>query len=450
MSNANVTGQIVSAEQPVNLVAKSGSEITPKEKADLIKSAMELYWRGVNYNNQYTEDQMNSFFLMCMELGLNPLKKEIYATPHKVGSGNSTFTKLDTVIAYTSFITIAERTGLYEGYDCIHLYEQPDGTIKPEPVTRKLFGIEWFVYRKGRKPFRLLMEYDEFYRNMTKSNSGSMWQTMGHYMFWKTGIARSHAGAFPETGLGAVYIQEELPYLDPNYGKALGAEKSANYPANLPPVQTPVQNKPAASSASTASPMDTLVNAPTSNTEIVTQPVSELDEIDPKISAFGQAIGGIPYIENEKYKDGNPYYTIDQHKLLCQLIQSHSVSYVLIEKLYQAMLTSGMSKEMASGVIDNLTFRIKAVERIDKLWNGTVHQGKDLGKEFHNYPGMFMGAMLDMKKTQNKVLDELSRSIGPKHIEEFLKDKEFWTGCEEIKTKNEEVKKKIMGEKNGN
>jgi phage recombination protein Bet len=133
-----------------------------------------------------TPEQKRMFLRLCVELGLNPFKREIFAVSY---GGDFNF-----ITSYSVYLKRAERSGLLNGWSCETIREE--GQLKGAKVT---------IYRKDwDHPFEWTVSLSEFAR------TNNSWRAMPEFMIRKVCIAQSFRLAFPEEVGGLPYIAEEI------------------------------------------------------------------------------------------------------------------------------------------------------------------------------------------------------------------------------------------------
>jgi len=133
-----------------------------------------------------TPEQKRMFLRLCVEFGLNPFRKEIFA----VSYGND----FNFITSYSVYLKRAERSGLLNGWKCETIREE--GQLK---------GAKIVIYRKDwDHPFEWTVSLSEFAR------TNNSWRSMPEFMIRKVAIAQAFRLAFPEEVGGLPYIAEEI------------------------------------------------------------------------------------------------------------------------------------------------------------------------------------------------------------------------------------------------
>jgi len=158
------------------LIKQSDQAITEKVVEDYLFST----------KTKLTPEQKKMFLQLCMGLGLNPFKREIFA----VSYGN----EFNFITSYSVYLKRAERSGLLNGWKCEIIRE--GGQLKGAKVT--IFRKDW------DHPFEWTVSLSEFAR------TNNSWRSMPEFMIRKVAIAQAFRLAFPEEVGGLPYIAEEI------------------------------------------------------------------------------------------------------------------------------------------------------------------------------------------------------------------------------------------------
>lgn len=141
--------------------------------------------------DKLTNAQRDQFIAVASAFGLNPFKREIYATTYKNKEGG---TVMSIVTGYEVYLKRAEMNPNYDGFETeFHVVdEQMNCTCK--------------VYRKDRRmPITSTVWMSEY------STSRSLWATKPRMMLEKVAIATAFRRAFPTDFGGMPYTNDELP-----------------------------------------------------------------------------------------------------------------------------------------------------------------------------------------------------------------------------------------------
>ena len=141
--------------------------------------------------DKLTQPQRMQFIAVATAFGLNPFKREIYATTYKNKDGGTT---MSIVTGYEVYLKRAEMNPNYDGFETeFH-------------VVDKQINCTCKVYRKDRRmPITSCVWMCEY-------NTGkSLWATKPKTMLEKVAIATAFRRAFPTDFGGMPYTTDELP-----------------------------------------------------------------------------------------------------------------------------------------------------------------------------------------------------------------------------------------------
>lgn len=141
--------------------------------------------------DKLTNPQRAQFIAVATAFGLNPFKREIYATTYRNKDGG---TNMSIVTGYEVYLKRAEMNPNYDGY------ETEFGLVN------SLINCTCRVYRKDRsKPVTSCVWMNEY-------NTGkSLWSTKPKMMLEKVAIATAFRRAFPTDFGDMPYTTDELP-----------------------------------------------------------------------------------------------------------------------------------------------------------------------------------------------------------------------------------------------
>ena len=153
----------------------------------------------------------------CMQvaeqLNLNPLLKQIYFVPRKTNIGTQQnpnwVEKVEPIAGRDSYLTLAHRTGQFEGIEsyvkieqCPTLNSAGKWTLEDDLVAYAT------VYKKGHtKPFIVSVRYTEYVQKTSKGEITKFWKDKPETMLKKVAESQVLRKAFNITGL---YDESEL------------------------------------------------------------------------------------------------------------------------------------------------------------------------------------------------------------------------------------------------
>lgn len=141
--------------------------------------------------DKLTNAQRDQFIAVASAFGLNPFKREIYATTYRNKDGQ---TVMSIVTGYEVYLKRAEMNPNYDGFETeFH-------------VVDKQMNCTCKVYRKDRRmPITSTVWMSEY------STGRSLWATKPRMMLEKVAIATAFRRAFPTDFGGMPYTNDELP-----------------------------------------------------------------------------------------------------------------------------------------------------------------------------------------------------------------------------------------------
>lgn len=141
--------------------------------------------------DKLTEVQRNQFAAVAQAFGLNPFKREIYATTYRNKDGQ---TVMSIVTGYEVYLKRAEMNPNYNGFETNF------------QVVNGEMGCTCKVYRKDRTmPVTSTVWMSEY------STGRSLWASKPRMMLEKVAIATAFRRAFPCDFGGMPYTTDELP-----------------------------------------------------------------------------------------------------------------------------------------------------------------------------------------------------------------------------------------------
>lgn len=141
--------------------------------------------------DKLTEVQRNQFAAVAQAFGLNPFKREIYATTYRNKDGQ---TVMSIVTGYEVYLKRAEMNPNYNGFETNF------------QVVNGEMGCTCKVYRKDRTmPVTSTVWMGEY------STGRSLWASKPRMMLEKVAIATAFRRAFPCDFGGMPYTSDELP-----------------------------------------------------------------------------------------------------------------------------------------------------------------------------------------------------------------------------------------------
>ena len=175
--------------------------------------------------DKLTDVQRNQFAAVAQAFGLNPFKREIYATTYRNKDGQ---TVMSIVTGYEVYLKRAEANPNYNGFETNF------------QVVNGEMGCTCKVYRKDRTmPVTSTVWMSEY------STGRSLWASKPRMMLEKVAIATAFRRAFPCDFGGMPYTTDELPEHMTGADK-LEQQGYTEVPQDAQPQQPQAQAKPKA------------------------------------------------------------------------------------------------------------------------------------------------------------------------------------------------------------
>lgn len=165
------------------------NEIATSEQSQITSKLLSDYFATLT--DKLTDVQRNQFAAVAQAFGLNPFKREIYATTYRNKDGQ---TVMSIVTGYEVYLKRAEMNPNYNGFETNF------------QVVNGEMGCTCKVYRKDRTmPVTSTVWMSEY------STGRSLWASKPRMMLEKVAIATAFRRAFPCDFGGMPYTTDELP-----------------------------------------------------------------------------------------------------------------------------------------------------------------------------------------------------------------------------------------------
>jgi len=162
---------------------------TTSEQSQITSKLLSDYFATLT--DKLTDVQRNQFAAVAQAFGLNPFKREIYATTYRNKDGQ---TVMSIVTGYEVYLKRAEMNPNYNGFETSF------------QVVNGEMGCTCKVYRKDRTmPVTSTVWMSEY------STGRSLWASKPRMMLEKVAIATAFRRAFPCDFGGMPYTTDELP-----------------------------------------------------------------------------------------------------------------------------------------------------------------------------------------------------------------------------------------------
>ena len=166
-----------------------------------------------------TKQQTQQFVEICQAFGLNPFKREIYAS--KYGENFSI------IVGYETYIKRAERSGMLAGWHVTTQGKVEDRSLKAViTIHRKDWG----------QPFVHEVYYSEYVQTTKDGTPNKFWREKPITMIKKVAIAQGFRMCFSDELGGMPYTSDEI-------GATIDVEHTVEVPQPPPVVEAPIKAK---------------------------------------------------------------------------------------------------------------------------------------------------------------------------------------------------------------
>ncbi len=164
------------------------------EKPTFDVEKIKTYLRTMNLATNLSQAEVTQFIEIAQGFGLNPFKREIYASKY----GNS----FSVIVGYETYIKRAERSGLLSGWNVV-----TSGSISEDNLKATIT-----IHRKDfNHPFIHEVEYKEYVQRTKEGRPTKFWSEKPLTMIKKVATAQGFRLCFSDELGGMPYTAEELP-----------------------------------------------------------------------------------------------------------------------------------------------------------------------------------------------------------------------------------------------
>jgi len=171
----------------------------PPNVPDIAKQTILDYLAAVGLASELTQSETLQFVSVCQAFGLNPFKREVYATVYGEGSSR----RFSVIVGFETYLKRGERTGRLDGWS---------SRIEGEGPSMKA------VVEIHRKDWSQPLIHEAFFvEAVQKKKDGtptSFWQKMPRLMLKKVGVSQAFRMAFADELGGLPYDASELPDIE--------------------------------------------------------------------------------------------------------------------------------------------------------------------------------------------------------------------------------------------
>lgn len=159
---------------------------------------IQSYLDAMNLATNLTKAESKQFIEIALAYGLNPFKREIYAT--KYG------TNFSIIVGFETYLKRAERSGLLSGWKV-----ETEGTINKQNVADSDITATITIHRKDwNEPFIHTVYFAEYVQRRGDGQPNKFWKEKPITMIKKVAMAQGFRLCFSDENGGLPYTSEEI------------------------------------------------------------------------------------------------------------------------------------------------------------------------------------------------------------------------------------------------
>ena len=141
---------------------RSSSLLTVQSIPDIPKQTVLDYLASIGLTAELTEAERTQFVSVCQAFGLNPFKREVYATVYGEGS----YRRFSVIVGYETYLKRADRSGKLDGWssriegsgDDMKAIVEIHRRDWSEPLVHEVYFVRGRAEEEGRLAYLLLDE----------------------------------------------------------------------------------------------------------------------------------------------------------------------------------------------------------------------------------------------------------------------------------------------------
>lgn len=182
------------------------------------KDKIMAYLETMNLTTGLTKNQVNQFIEIAQAFGLNPFKREIYAS--KYGDNFSI------IVGFETYIKRAERSGRLSGWNVT-----TQGAINPSNMANSDLKAIITIHRKDwEHPFVHEVFFPEYCQKRHDGTLNKFWKEKPLTMLKKVAMAQGFRLCFSDELGGLPYTQEEIQAMPDDDTKPMKADPVSGNP----------------------------------------------------------------------------------------------------------------------------------------------------------------------------------------------------------------------------
>lgn len=159
---------------------------------------IQTYLETMNLTTNLTKSEVKQFIEISQAFGLNPFKREIYAS--KFGD------RFSIIVGFETYLKRAERSGLLSGWSVT-----TDGQVNFQNIGNSNITATITIHRKDwNQPFIHTVHFAEYVQRTGKGEINKFWREKPITMIKKVAMAQGFRLCFSDENGGLPYTSEEL------------------------------------------------------------------------------------------------------------------------------------------------------------------------------------------------------------------------------------------------
>jgi phage recombination protein Bet len=163
---------------------------------EIPKQTIHDYLAATGLSPELTEAECNQFVSVCQAFGLNPWKREVYATVY----GEGDYRRFSVITGYEVYLKRADRSGKLDGWS-----SRIEGTGDSMKAIVEINRKDW------SKPLVHEVYFSEAVQKKKDGTPTSFWSKMPRFQLKKVCISQAFRLCFPDELGGLPYDASELP-----------------------------------------------------------------------------------------------------------------------------------------------------------------------------------------------------------------------------------------------
>ena len=163
---------------------------------DIPKQTILDYLAAIGLSAELTEAERTQFVSVCQAFGLNPFKREVYATVYGEGS----YRRFSVIVGYETYLKRADRSGKLDGWS-----SRIEGSGDDMKAIVEIHRRDW------SEPLVHEVYFVEAVQKKKDGTPTSFWSKMPRFQLKKVCISQAFRLCFPDELGGLPYTSDELP-----------------------------------------------------------------------------------------------------------------------------------------------------------------------------------------------------------------------------------------------